>query len=57
MPFIIADSAVVCSECARGYDWSETSVEWSSPIGYPDGYTCDDCGIVYTKVYTKEEQK
>lgn len=54
MPFIIDDSAVVCSECARSYDRGETSVEYSPPIGYPDGYTCDDCGTVYGQHHSED---
>ena len=50
MPYIIDESFLVCALCSQGYDQSEISVEYSVPLGYPDGYTCDICARVYSKV-------
>lgn len=43
--FIVDEESIVCPKCAKAYR-SENSIEGILNNGYPDGYTCDDCGKV-----------
>jgi len=44
---IVTGPTLVCKKCVE--DNNHIITEWALSIGYPDGYTCDDCGDVYTK--------
>jgi uncharacterized Zn finger protein len=44
---ITKNPSLVCIKCAINNNRVVT--ELASSIGYPDGYTCDDCGDVYNK--------
>lgn len=44
---IIKGSTLVCKDCAQKNNRIIT--EWAWSTGYPDGYTCDDCGDIYNK--------
>ena len=39
--------SLVCKRCVL--DNNHTVTQWVWSIGYPDGFTCDDCGDVYNK--------
>lgn len=41
--FIVNDECLVCPECAKNPDYQ---LEGTGREGYPDGYTCVDCGKV-----------
>lgn len=41
----ITRDSLVCIDCAKDNDHIVTEWAWSN--GYPDGYTCADCGDVY----------
>lgn len=38
---ITSAPSVICMECA-----ADDKVDWATSDGYPDGFTCDDCGSV-----------
>jgi hypothetical protein len=38
--------SLVCKQCAVFNN--HIIDEWALSTGYPDGYTCDDCGDVYS---------
>ena len=44
---ITRNPSLVCKQCAQ--DNNHIIDEWAWSTGYPDGYTCDDCGDVYNK--------
>lgn len=44
---ITENPSLVCKRCVL--DNNHTVIVWAWSIGYPDGYTCDDCGNVYNK--------
>jgi len=44
---IVRGSSLVCKKCAENNNRIIT--EWAWSTGYPNGYTCDDCGDLYNK--------
>jgi predicted RNA-binding Zn-ribbon protein involved in translation (DUF1610 family) len=43
--FIVEDSALICNECADNPLY-KSALSRVDKAGYPDGYTCPDCGEV-----------
>ena len=44
--------SLICLECYNDgclQEYEKHNVTWAYSDAYPDGYTCDDCGTVYTK--------
>lgn len=41
--FIVEDGGLICSDCADN-PFYQGVLERVYKEGYPDGYTCDDCG-------------
>lgn len=50
MPYIVDDFMLVCAGCAKAYEEPDSTVEYSHPANYPDGYTCDSCGTVCCRI-------
>jgi hypothetical protein len=44
---ITENPSLVCKRCVL--DNNHTVTQWAWSIGYPNGFTCDDCGDVYNK--------
>lgn len=43
----ITEDSLVCIDCANSLDNDHIITEWAWSNGYPDGYTCADCGDVF----------
>jgi superfamily II helicase len=42
------EGSVICPNCAAGYDLALLVEE--EAIGYPDGYTCDECDTTVKEI-------
>jgi Zn ribbon nucleic-acid-binding protein len=42
--YCVEGAGVVCPECRDNYLDTTAVIEEEEAIGYPDGYTCADCG-------------
>lgn len=42
--YYVMNSSLVCPACAGVYETKD--LEEAANAGYPDGFTCDDCGKV-----------
>jgi Zn ribbon nucleic-acid-binding protein len=42
--YCVEGAGVVCPECRDNYLDTTAIIEEEEAIGYPDGYTCADCG-------------